>query len=376
MSNRKFAVLGIVAALMVMLTVVLETRKGRAPVGGSPAGSYLIQGLDTAQISRIVIGIGDNAVKLIREGNRFVVGNKGNYPAVTSKINNLLTSCLDVRTIELITSDPANHESLDVTEEKAQSIVKFLDKDGQIITGVIIGSSRLPELQMDKRSTYVRLISSNDVYEAKNVPLLGGSATDYIEKEIVNVDDSDVARVTVSGPEGSYVLRPDDSNDANVVLEDAPAGKKLKVSDCKQVLSALSYLSFSDVKRESSFEEGELKFDSTYTSELKDLTVYDFKIAKAGEKMYVKCSADYIGDASKMPKSEEELKDKEAELLARKGAVDFTRKHQGWVYEISEWKTKDLTKKLTELVEEEKEGEAYRPSSTEGGEEAVSEQAK
>lgn len=373
MSNKKLMILSIVAALMVIL-VVIQARISRSPARVPFAGSYLIQGLNPGKIASIVIGAGENAVKLVRQGNRFVVGSKDNYPAATGKINDLLTFCLDIRTIELITSDPANHESLDVTEAKAQSVIRFLDKDGEMITGVVAGSSRLPELQIDKRSTYVRLISSNDVYEAKNAPLSGGSALDYIDKELVNVDRSDVTKVTVTGPDGGYTLRVDDSNDNNIVLENLPAGKKLKVSDCRQVLSALSDLSFSDVKKESSFEKEKLKFDSTFISELRDSTVYAFKIAKTDGKTYVKCSAEHTGETRKILESKDGLKDKEAKFLARDRAVEFTEKHQDWVYEISEWKAKNLTRKLAELLEEEKEKEADKPSSTSSSPETASEQ--
>lgn len=375
MSNRKLAILAVVAAVMVVLAVI-QARISRAPARVSYAGGYLIQGLEPGQIETIVIGKGEDPVRLVRQGRRFVVGNKDDYPALTSKINNLITSCLDIRTMEWITANAANHESLHVTEKKAQNVVKFLNKNGEVITGVVIGTSRLPELQVDNRSTYVRLISKNDVYEAKNVPLLGGSATDYVDKEIVDVSRSDVARVAVTGPEGSYTLRVDDSNEDNIILEDMPAGKKLKTSDCEQVVLGLSSLSFDDVKKESSFEEGKLKFDNTYVSELKDATIYTFNLAEADGKTYVKCSTEYMGETRDILESKEELEDKEAKLIAHDRAVEFTRRHQGWVYEISEWKAKKLTRKLTELLEDEKEEESDEPASTGSGEEAESEPPK
>jgi len=224
-------------------------------------------------------------------------------------------------------------------------------------------------MQISKRSTYIRLISSDDVYTAKNVPLSAAPAMDYIDKEIVDVSSSDVVRVTVTGPEGSYTLRADDSDDDNIVLENMPAGKKLKDSDCKQVLSALSYLSFSDVKKESS-DEGRLEFDDTYICELKDSTVYTFDVAKANGKTYAKCSAEYTDKTpivkERRVESDEELKDKEARLLARERVEDFGKKHQGWLYEIPDWKAKNLTRKLTELIEEEKED---KPSPASEGEE-------
>jgi hypothetical protein len=374
MSDRKLMILGVVAGLMVVLAVgqsyVSKMTSEQKPAGGG----YLIQGLETAKISVIEIGKGDNPVRLVRQGNRFVVGTKEDYPAVTSKINSLLTSCLDIRTMGLITSNAANHESLGVTEEKAQNVVKFLDGTGQLITGVVIGTSRLPDLDMSKRSTYVRLISSDDVYEAVEVPLPGGSATDYIEKEIVNVDRSDVVRVTVTGPEGGYTLRVDDSNGDNIVLENLPAGNKIKKSDCEQVMGALSYLSFDDVRKESSLGDVKPTFDSAYVSELKNETVYTFAIAKAESKTYVKCRAEYTGDTSNILESKEAIEKKEAKLLAHGRADDFTKRHQGWVYELSDWTAKKLARRVEELYEEEKkEEEVDKAAPSGGGEEAKGE---
>lgn len=349
MSNRKLMILSIVAALMIVWAVI-QSRIGQAPARGPLISSYLIQGLDTAKIASIVIGTGEDAVRLIRQRDHFVVGNKDNYPAVTSKINDLITSCLDIRTVELITSNPANHNALEVSEENAKSIVKFLKYDEQTITGVVIGKT-----DSEARSTYVRLVSSNDVFTTTEAPQVRDSAMDYIEKEIVNISRDDVVRVTVSGPNDSYTLRVDDSNDDNIILENIPEGKKLKKTDCGQVLSALSYLSFNDVKKESS-EEGKLKFENTYVCESKEQIVYTFDIAKADGKSYVKCIAEYVGEIVKERRveSKEELKNKEAKFLARDRALNFTKTHPGWLYEIPEWKAKNLTRELSELLEEEK----------------------
>ncbi|MHC4153994.1 MAG: DUF4340 domain-containing protein [Planctomycetota bacterium] len=353
MSDKKLTVLGIVAALMVVLTAGQSyLSKMKAPSKAPGGDTYLIQGLDPGRIAFIEVGKGENPVRLVRKGNLFLVANKENYRALTSKINDLLTSCLDIRTVELVTSNPANHESLHVTQEKAQNVVKFLGEDEKIITGLVIGTSRLPELQMDKRSTYVRLITSDDVYEAKNVPLPGASATDYMEKQIVDLGSDDVVRVTVTGPEDSYTLRVSDSNDDSIVMENIPEGKKLKTVEAQPLFSALSYFSFDDVKKAGSLEGG-VNFDSTHVCELKDGTVYTFRIAEAADKTYVKCSAEYAGDTrAEILASNEELKDKEAKLLAHDRVLEFAIMHEGWVYEISNWNAEKLTKKLTDLLED------------------------
>jgi hypothetical protein len=218
--------------------------------------------------------------------------------------------------------------------------------------GIVIGKT-----DSQTRSTYVRLVSSDDVYTMTETPRVPDSAIDYVEKEIVNISREDVARVTVTGPNDSYTLKIDDSNDDNIILEKIPEGKKLKKNDCTQVISALSYLSFDDVEKESS-EQAKLKFENTYVCESKDQIVYTFDIAKAEGKTYVKCSAEYVGETQivkeKRVESEQELKNKEAKLLAQDRAANFAGKHQGWLFEIPQWKAKNLTKKLAELLEEEK----------------------
>lgn len=104
-----------------------------------------------------------------------------------------------------------------------------------------------------------------------------------------------------------------------------------------------------------------MAFDRQYMCRLKDSTVYALRIAKEGDKTYVSCVAEFT-DKTPVEKasieqggkveSEEELKKKEAKLLARDNAEKFTTTHNGWIYEIPEWKAKNLTKPLSDLLED------------------------
>ncbi|MBA7641670.1 hypothetical protein ES703_49355 [subsurface metagenome] len=131
----------------------------------------------------------------------------------------------------------------------------------------------------------------------------------------------------------------------------------LKDGDSDSVFTALTNLSCDDVKKKSS----NLTFDRQYVCTLKDSTVYAIKIAQKDDKTYVSCEADFTDKEPVMKggevESEEDLKKKEAKLLARDKAKEFTAKHGGWVYEIAEWKAKNLTKELSDLIEDEQEPE-------------------
>jgi hypothetical protein len=347
MSDKKLTILGIIAVCMVIWAVV-QSRISSGPKVRPDTLVYIIQGLDPADIGSIVLATGESAVTLKREGGRFVVVNKDNYPADAKEINNLLTKCLGIRSSELYTDNPANHEDLQVTEQKARSVVKFLKPDSSVLTGIIVGKDR--ELG---EGSYVRLASSDKVYIAQSVPSFGGRAIDYIEQELISTKREDIQSVTVASSSGEYSLKASEDI-KTVVLENIPAGKRLKSSDSETVFSALTSLRFDDVKKSS---EG-LSFDRQFVCRLKDSTVYTVRIAQKDNKTYVTCQADFTDTTPVVVKeneveSQEQLKNKEAKLLARDKAKEFTVKHQSWVYEIADWKAKSLTKPLSDLLEDE-----------------------
>jgi hypothetical protein len=346
MSDKKLTVLGIVAVFMVIWAVIQSRVSNRRKV--EPEGpSYLIQGVDTTLIDSIVVGTGEDAVTLKRRQGGFVVANKDNYPAKASQINDLITKSLEIQTSQTVTDNPANHEDLGVTEEKAKTVVKFFNADSSLLTGVIAGNTK--ELG---QGTYVRLASSDTVYVAPSIPWLGGTAMSYIEQELISVKREDIESVTVSSANGEYTLKTTD-DDKGVVLENVPPGKKFKSDEGDRVFTALTSLRCDDVKKRSN----DLNFDRQYICRLKDSTVYTLKIAQKDDKTYVICEADFADKTPVMvgskAESEEELKKKEAKLLARDNAKNFTSKHQGWVYEIAEWKAKNLIKELSDLVKDE-----------------------
>jgi len=92
--------------------------------------------------------------------------------------------------------------------------------------------------------------------------------------------------------------------------------------------TVLSNLSFEDVNAESS--KPGLLFDRRYLCRLKDTTVYTIWLAKEGNLWFAKCDA-MFADQTPVTKtqgeveSDEQLKIKEAKLLARDAAEEFQK---------------------------------------------------
>ncbi|MFH1883067.1 MAG: DUF4340 domain-containing protein [Planctomycetota bacterium] len=346
MNDRKLTVLGIAAVFMVIWAVV-QSRVSNRPKVGTDRPAYLIQGLDPADIDSIVLKTSEETVTLKRQQGGFVVVNKDNYPAKTSEINNLITKILEIQTLQFVTDNVSNHEDLGVTEEKATTVVKFFKTDSSLLTGVIAGKAK--EVG---QGTYIRLASNDKVYVAPSLPWLGGTAMSYVEQELISVKREDIVSVTVSTAGGEYTLKTTDDG-KGVILENIPAGKKFKTNDGDSVFTALTSLRCDDVTKSS----GDSTFDKQFICRLKDSTVYTLKIAQKDDKTYVTCEVEFTDKTPVMistkAEPEEELKKKEAKLLAQESAIIFTQKHQGWVYEIAEWKAKNLIKELSDLIEDE-----------------------
>lgn len=361
MNDKKLALLGIIAVLMVGAAILLN-RLSQGAHTADLSSSPLIEGLAVEAIDtiRITGEKGAESVTLSRKNDQFVVSDKDDYPADASKINQLLNQCLDVRTVEKITSNPDNHADLGVTEDTAQHVIAFLNSEAAPIVTLVFSESN-PETN----TAHARLLSSNDVFSIQGAPWFNSRPTDYIDTSLVNVTPDKVSSVAVKTGEDSYVLSSPQGSDA-VTLDKMPEGKQYKDTVYQSVFGALRSVRFEDVSRASNAPEG-LTFDSTYNCKLYDQTVYKLSIAKKEDKTYVKIAADFL-DKTPVEKtvgqmeSDEELKKKEAKLLAIDAVKAFNAVHKDWVYQIPSYQAENLTKPLSALVEDVPEPETAEPA--------------
>jgi hypothetical protein len=349
MSNKNLTILGIAAVLMASWAIVQSKIAGKAIKPTPKIATYLIQGLEPAAIASIIVGTDPNSVKLNRVEKSFVVANLDNYPAEMKVVNDLITNILDMKTLDIITSNPDNFTELQVVDNKYRSLVKFFDKDGKLIAGVIAGKRAT-----NIGGTYVRMVGSNDVYTVERINYAYDSAMQYVKKTILELKEDDIASVFVTDPNGSYTLNRDPAG-GEIVLSGIKQGQKGKPEECKQIFGALENLSFESVMNESSVPKN-IIFDRTYSCMLKDSTIYALSFAKSDGKTLARCRAEFsdTNDVVKENKveSKEELKRKEAKLLGKDNVDKFNKNHLGWVYVITPWRAEALTKKLADLTVE------------------------
>jgi len=345
MTNKQLATLALVAVVMVVLTTVLYTPR-RSKTGEFQSGAVFIQGLAPEKIKAIVIKDAEDTVTIEHKDDGFVIAEKDNYPASVEKINDLLVRCLDIRCKEKITDSPDNHAELGVEEGGPDAVtVSFIGAEGKRIIGFVRGKSA-------ERSSgvYVRLLGRNDTYVTERYFYIDTRPMDYIDKELISVEKSDVERVDVKTGEDAYTIARDEAD--KITLRQIPEGKQPKGSEYEYVFNALSGLQMSDVAKADSLD---LQRDATFTCRLKSGLTYTVRSAEKDGKYYVKLSAQGPPVKSvqiSKTESEEELKRKEALLLAVDTAKEFTPRHAPWVYEISSWSAEKLRKPLSDLIED------------------------
>ena len=353
MSNTKLAILSIVAVIMVLLAIGVSRVRKKLP--STSELRYLIGSLEPDRIENVILTGGGKTITLDRRGKGFQLVEKSNYPANISKINNLITACTEIKIGEVYTSDPANHADLGVTKETAASVVTFFKTDNSAMASVLIGHTK-----EQGKGTYVRLDGSNDVYVTLDDTSINMSAMNYIDKNITGaVNRDDVVSATVTSGEERYKLLP--AGDGKITLKPLEEGRTLNETAAAEVLTAISYLQATDVLK----SQTGLDFTKRFVCQMKDSTVYTVNIAEKDKKFFVKVTADFTDTApvqkAKRQETEEELKAKEAKLLARDAAIKFATKHGLWVYEITSYAAGNMTKTMEDLLEEVKEPETEEP---------------
>ena len=349
MSNRNLTILAVLAAVLLSWAIFQSRLADRRVVKAAQTGP-LLQGLETGDIDRIELGTGPEVVQLKRQGQGFVITNKDDYPAQTKTINELITNCLEIQTVELVTDSADNHKDLEVTEEKGRYLVRFFNQDDQLITGVVVG-----KYTEQGAGSYVRLVNSDDVYLTESTPFLRIEALDYVETNLLSVDQDKITQVSITNLQDDFTLRQEPNDTIVLAPTAAQAVPKLKQTEAQQVYTALSSLYLTDVLKDPAPPE-ELEFNTTYRCSLQDSTVYVLQVAARDDKYFLKCGALFTDQTPvtmnrNKVETEARLQEKEAKLLAQEAALKFAAQHQGWIYEIASWKGENLTKQLSDLIE-------------------------
>lgn len=328
MSDKQLAALGVAALIMVLLTVII-TRE--APVITDDAfkrGSYLVQGLDPQRVDGIYLERAGESLRLARSGERFVIRDKNDYPAVTKRVNDLFMTVAGIRCDELVTADSGNHATLGVDGGERSTIIRFLDEDGKPKLGVIIGAAK--EENRSIRS-YVRLEGDDRVYlSERTIPFVNVDYGGYVRERFFGEVENLITGLRIVNRRGSIAIQ---KKDGGFTVEG--------VSDVDEnaagaLLNRVVTMRLTDIAGKGDVDD--VTFETELTLVRRDKIIHRIKLGSRDGACFAKLEAiaDFPGGEIVISpdESDESLREKEALLIAAEAVDAFNEQHQGWIYEV------------------------------------------
>ena len=333
-----------VAALFLLSALTYRQSVGRGE--RFQRGQLFLANLNPDDVAAIAVTRGEATVTLRRQGERFVVAEKQDYPASNSSVNRLLRDLLEIGLEREIGQGVSLQEELEIEPAGSDTV--------EVVLGGA-GSQEMVRLRVGKTfedgpGNYVQRFDEEDpaIYLTSGGVQISSDAGSFLEKLVVDHDAAEVERV--SG--GDFHLERA-AEGGDLILAELPASKTAKASEIGRLGSALTGLRYEDVFVADASEIAGLEFDAALNIGLTDGSGYTLLLAEREEKTYLKIrgNSDVQQVAITVDESEEELQEK-AEMLTRADEIDeFNSFHGSWVYEISDFTANKLRLSRQDLIE-------------------------
>jgi Domain of unknown function (DUF4340) len=335
MKPQHFAYLAVAAAgsLAAALAVYSTQYPSSTP---ADAGALMLPDLraQADKIARIEIKQGDRTSVLARSGDKWVLDDRGGFPASADKIRKLLGSLSVARLVEPKTKNPERYGILELGEPGTKGsnsrLLRLLDDKGQVLSEVIAGKTRQNALGSGKSGTYVRRPNAAQTWLV-NGEFAGGTALKDWTKARLFETATEKIKTTRVEPAGSSAYEINRDSDGTHKLAIIPDGKKLKfLNVLDNVLEAISFVDFEDVRKAGSGSEEILGSASFETDSGLKVT---YKIRGDKEEAWTTLTATGDGEG-------------------KKAADEIMARAEGWEFKIVSGKAKTILKRYDDLLED------------------------
>ncbi len=287
------------------------------------------------EVQRVTLVHGDAKTTLLRQGENWVVEEKGDYPADGPKLHQTLLGLAELRYVEEKTRKPELYPRLEVEDAgKAgakSTLITVSDAKGSLLGEIIAGKRRIDELGGGTDGIYVRKPGNAQSWLASGTLDLPDDAAQWLDRSIVDVPNDEVKEVVLTQPDGSSLDIARDKPEAKLALKGAPKDTKLKSDDVLvEPTTALASLTLSDVRPAAKMPLPETGVAHAVFTSFDGLTV---KVALFDQDGKSWATFDVSGSGA-----------------AEKEAATLNAKLSPWVYAIPDYKAKSLRTKLADVT--------------------------
>lgn len=249
--------LAIFAAVTLILTIAaFIVQSGRVGPTARSGGDLLFPGLagELNGVASIAVLADGERLTLAREGNEWVITERGGYPARFEAVKKALIGLAELKTFEAKTAEPASYARIEVEdpedEDAKSKLVTVTDGDGKTLAALIVGKLRFAKGGLGPSMTYVRRAGEAQSWLASGDLDVGGDIGDWIDKSLLDISSDRMRRVTLTPADGKpVVIGRKAGADDKFTVENLPGGAEISSeSDVRNRTSVLFGLTLDDVR--------------------------------------------------------------------------------------------------------------------------------
>ncbi|MGE4063641.1 MAG: DUF4340 domain-containing protein [Rhodospirillaceae bacterium] len=327
----------VVAAVLAIVTVFAQPRVATSDRSGEPVFPGLIDRVQE-NLKAVVIRHSGGTISLDRDGNTFRYREKANYPADNDKVVDLVVDIARLTKLESKTSRPERYGRLDLQEptEKGSNAkqVTLLDANGKEMAALIIGKRKYT-LGGKEGGTYVRLPGDAQTWLAQGEVNPGVAPRDWIARDIADVPDAAVKRVSVTTPKGDRVIAARGA-DEKFMIENLPKGVTLESEFTAEEYSRI----LDGLEAEDVAPADQMPFpkDQTYRAVVETVegSTITVEMVEVKDQSWVKISAQPGKDAG-------------AQSSAGQAMAAINARAEGRVFQVPAYKVSIMKRTLTDL---------------------------
>lgn len=230
--NRRQQILAGLLVLQLILIVVVFLPRGTTVAAGTP----LLADLKVEDISSLTIRDDQgNSIRLVRQADKWLLPEAGDFPADGGKITPALDKLLKAKIDRPVTQTEGSLARLQVADNRFVRQVELTTAGGTTRT-LYLGASA------GGSSVYARLAGKNEVYLARGLATweIGADASAWIDTLYLSVPQTDVAGITLSNANGQMSFLKDAQGTWS--LTDLAAGETPNSAAITGLLSQVSSL--------------------------------------------------------------------------------------------------------------------------------------
>jgi Domain of unknown function (DUF4340) len=335
MQARSLLLLASATVVLVALAIIVLASGDRGISRAAP-GERAFPALagKLGDVASVAVSRNGTTMTLIRDGDSWLVAEKGNYPANGAKISQIVRAMADLTLVEPKTQTTGLYPRLEVEDPGSgkSALISVKDKSSGAVAEAIVGKRRYDRLGAGNDGVYIRKPGEAQAWLARGTLDPSGEPASWLDRQIIDISEKKIAKVTLTQADGSKLVIARAAPDAKFAVEGAPADAKFKSeSTISGPAAALETLDLDDVK-----PAGELPVPDkdvvTASFTTFDGLMVDLRLIERDKSDWIAISATGSGSA-------------EAE------AKKIDDKASRWTYAIPGYKANLLKTKLADLVE-------------------------